>query len=91
MPGKRLSMRKIKEVLRLKYDGRLSHQAIAASCGIGRTSVRKYLRRARQAGLGWPLPEDMSDSDIERKLFPPPPSSTIWINSRCHRRWPHHQ
>jgi transposase len=86
MPGKRLSMRKIKEVLRLKYDCRLSHQAIAASCGIGRTSVREYLRRARRAGLGWPLPEDMSDSDIERKLFPSPPS--IPASQRSLPDWP---
>jgi transposase len=67
-------MRKIKEVLRLKHDCRLSHQAIAASCGIGRSSVREYLRRAQEADLGWPLPADMTDSALERKLFPPPPS-----------------
>ncbi len=74
MPGKRLSMRKIKEVLRLRYACRLSKQAIATSCGIGRTSVREYLRRAETARLGWPLPGEMSDSDLERQLFPPPPS-----------------
>lgn len=74
MPGKRLSMRKIKEVLRLRYACRLSKQAIATSCGIGRTSVREYLRRAETARLDWPLPEEMSDSDLERQLFPPPPS-----------------
>ncbi len=73
MPGKRLSMRKIKEVLRLKHACRLSNEAIASSCGIGRTSVREYLRRAKQAHLGWPLPEDMTGSDLEGKLFPPPP------------------
>ncbi len=46
MPAERLSMRKIKEVLRLKYTCQLSQEAIAASCGIGRTSVREYLRLA---------------------------------------------
>ena len=74
MPGKRLSMRKIKEVLRLKFDCRLSNQAVASSCGIGRTSVREYLRRANEANLGWPLPEEMTDSDLKQQLFPPPPS-----------------
>lgn len=83
MPGKRLSMRKIKEVLRLKYDCRLSHQAIASSCGIGRTSVGEYLRRAQQAHLGWPLPIETTDSDLEQKLFPPPPSIP-----RCQRPRP---
>lgn len=74
MPGKRLSMRKIKEVLRLRYACQLSQEAIAVSCGIGRTSVREYLRRAETARLGWPLPADMSDRELERKLFPPLPS-----------------
>ena len=74
MSAERLSMRKIKEVLRLKYDCDLSNEAIASSCGVGRTTVREYLRRAHQAGLSWPLPEEMSDGDLERLLFPPPPS-----------------
>ena len=74
MPAERLSMRKIKEVLRLKYDCRLSNQAIASSCGVGRTTVREYLRRADQAALSWPLSEEMTDSDLERLLFPSPPS-----------------
>ncbi|MBU1471597.1 MAG: IS21 family transposase [candidate division Zixibacteria bacterium] len=67
-------MRKIKEVLRLKYDCRLSNQAIASSCGVGRTTVREYLLRAEKADLSWPLPEEMTDSDLDRLLFPPPPS-----------------
>ncbi len=41
---------------------------------IGRTAVGDYLRRARRAGLGWPLPEGLSDEDLERLLFPPPPA-----------------
>lgn len=63
MPGKRLSMRKIKQVLRLKLDLKLSNQAVATSCGIGRTTVREYVRRATGAGLSWPLPQDVTDSE----------------------------
>ena len=52
MPGKRLSMRKIKEVLRLKWEVGLSGRSIAQSCGIRRTTVREYFQRAKRAGLG---------------------------------------
>lgn len=74
MPGKRLSMRKIKEVLRLRYEVGLSSRQIAHSCGIGRTTVREYVQRAERAGLAWPLPEGMSDGALEALLFPPPSS-----------------
>lgn len=69
MPAERLSMRKIKEVLRLSWCGRLSSRAVARSCGIGRTTVREYLYRAKEAGLAWPLPEGMTDGELEELLF----------------------
>ena len=69
MPGKRLPMRKIRDVLRLCADG-LSKRQIAASLNVGATSVGEYLRRARRAGLNWPLPADVSDEDLDRRLFP---------------------
>ena len=73
MPAKRLSMRKIREVLRLKWAVGMSNRRIAVSCGIARPTVSEYVRRAESAGLGWPVPEDMSDARLERLLFPPPP------------------
>ena len=39
-------MRKIKEVLRLKWAQGLSNRRIAKACGIGRPTVSEYLRRA---------------------------------------------
>lgn len=71
MPAERLSMRKITEVLRLSWGGKLSGRAVARSCDIGRTTVREYLYRARAAGLSWPLPEGMTESELEELLFPP--------------------
>ena len=62
MPAKRLSMRKIKEVLRLKWVSGLSNRQIAASCGIGRPTVSEYLRRAELAGLRWPLSDDLDEA-----------------------------
>jgi transposase len=74
VPNKRLSMRKIKEVLRLSHDCQLKHRAVARSCGIARSTVAEYLRRAGEAGLGWPLPEDLDEGRLEALLFPPPPA-----------------
>ena len=74
MPAERLSMRKIREVLRLYWGGQLSARAVAQSCGMGRTTVREYVQRAEAAGLSWPLPEGLSDAELEARLFPPAPS-----------------
>ena len=73
MPAKRLSMRKIKEVLRLNASG-MSNRKIAQSLNQSRPSVANYLRRAADAGLKWPLPPGLSDAAIEQRLFPPPPT-----------------
>mgnify|MGYP001343428685 CR=1 FL=1 len=70
-------MRKIQEILRLKWESRLSNRAIADSCGIGETTVREYLRRAVRAGLGWPLAESLSESDLEQLLFSEPLSKSV--------------
>jgi transposase len=72
MPTERLSMRKTREVLRLKFACGLSKRRIAAAAGIGVTTAGDYVARARRAGLSWPLPADLSDEALERRLFPPP-------------------
>ncbi len=71
MATKRWLMRKIRDVLRLQASG-LSKRQIAASLSLGPTSVGEYIRRARHADLGWPLPKTLSDAALERRLFPPP-------------------
>lgn len=71
MPKPRLSMRKIKEVLRLKQQG-LSCNAIAGACRIARSTVQEYLKRAKAAGLSWPLPEGLNDNSLDRLLFAKP-------------------
>ena len=63
-------MRKIGEVLRLQAQG-LSQREIGQSVGAAKTTVREYLRRAAVAGIRWPLPEGLDDSQLEAKLFPP--------------------
>ena len=70
MPRERLSMRKIREVLRLRFEQHLSLAKIAEACHIGIATVHEYLRRAQDAGLCWPLPPDWNDEQIEARLFP---------------------
>jgi len=71
MAGKKLSMRKIREVLRLRYDLKLSARQTAKSCNIARSTVSDYLFRARNAGLCWPFPPEMDDTALENLLYPP--------------------
>ena len=66
-------MRKIKEVLRLKWERRLSNRQIAAACGVSRPTVSEYLRRLAEANLSWPLPENLDEAHLEQRLFPPSP------------------
>ncbi|MBK5935518.1 IS21 family transposase [Halorhodospira halophila] len=64
-------MRKIREVLRLRYELGLSRGRIAAACKIGSTTVQRILRRAQAAQLRWPLPEELDDRALEQLLYPP--------------------
>ena len=65
MPGARLPMRKIRDVLRLSAAG-LSKRKIAASLGISATAAGDCLRRAGRAGVVWPLPEGITDEIWKR-------------------------
>lgn len=63
-------MRKIEEVLRLKYEVGLTHREIARSCAISASTVSEYVTHAKAAGLSWPLPEGLSGAELEALLFP---------------------
>ena len=71
MPARRLSVRKSKEILRLKWEAGVSDAAVSRSCHISRSTVAGCIRRATAAGLSWPLPEGMDDARLERLLYPP--------------------
>ncbi|MGH7106948.1 MAG: IS21 family transposase [Acetobacteraceae bacterium] len=73
MPGERMSMRKIREVLRLRLGHGLAQRAIGQSLRLSQGTVSEYLKRAQRAGLEWPLPDDVDDACLEGLLFPPPP------------------
>jgi len=71
MPGARLFMRKIRDVLRLTAAG-MSSRKVGSSLGIGATTVIDFLGRARRAGIAWPLADDLEEETLEARLFPPP-------------------
>ena len=70
MANRRLPMRKVKEVLRLKYACGLSEREIAQSCQVARSTVADYLMKAKAAGLNWPDVAALSDIQINERLFP---------------------
>jgi len=70
MPGERVSMRKIREVLRLRFAQGLSQRAIGVSVGLSTGAVNSYLGRARMVGLNWPLADEFSDAELETLLDP---------------------
>ena len=70
--SKRLPMRKISEVLRLTKDG-LTQREIAQSIGVSPTTVAEYTRRAVSAGISYPLPEGMSETELQNRLYPTTP------------------
>jgi transposase len=69
MAGKRVSMRKIREVLRLTHELGLSVRQVSEATGVGKTAVGEYIARARVIGITWPIPDELNDADLERRLF----------------------
>jgi transposase len=75
MAMRRLAMRKLREILRLKWDCEVSDRDVAKSCGVARSTVSDCKHRATAAGLSWPLPTDMDDGALEARLYPPHPGA----------------
>jgi transposase len=64
-------MRKIREVLRLTYELGLSVRQVSRATGVGKTAVGEFVARAKVIGITWPVPPDVSDAELERRLFTP--------------------
>src|SRR4051794_38594981 len=69
MPGPRMTMRKIKDVLRLKHDAQCSHEQIAAALKISKGVVAKYVSLAAAAGLDWPAAATLEETQLEERLL----------------------
>jgi hypothetical protein len=65
-------MRRVREVLRLRHALGMSDRLIAQSLGIGKTTVGEYVCRAKVIGITWPVPEEIDDAELERRLFTAP-------------------
>src|SRR5208337_383320 len=70
MPNRRLSLRKIKEILRLKLECGISEREISRSCQVSRSTVADYIRRAAAAKLTWPEVSVLGETQLEARLFP---------------------
>jgi DNA-binding transcriptional regulator LsrR (DeoR family) len=68
VPQEKVSMWKVKEVLRLRFGLGLQQNQIARSCSIGQATVHRYLQKAAAAGVSWPLPENLDDHRLEELL-----------------------
>jgi transposase len=80
-------MRKIKDVLRLKFESGLSQRRIARSCALGKTTVTECLRRFEAAGLSWPAAGELDEATLERKLYPAAPG--VADEARALPDWTH--
>lgn len=70
MPTIRIPMRQIINIMRLKYEAKLSNEKVARACGVSKGVVYKYLQLAVARGLTWPLPDGTDEGQLERLLFP---------------------
>jgi hypothetical protein len=69
MANERLSMRKTREILRLKWELGRSHRDVAASLGIGLRTVSLALERAIAADLSWEAIASMTETELDRRLY----------------------
>jgi transposase len=69
MPQQRMDIRMIKDILRLKFQGNLSHERIAQSLSISKGAVAKYLSLAGGAGLDWASTAELDEASLERRLM----------------------
>jgi transposase len=74
VPRPRIAMRKVRDILRLAWGEGLSHRQVGRSLGIPFTTVADHVRRAKAAGLVWPLSEELDDARLEALLFKKEPA-----------------
>ena len=87
-------MRKTKEVLRLHFGLGMSRRDIARSLGMSHSTVGDVIRRAKAIGLSWPLPDDLCEADLERRMytsrnaprFARPPIDMQWVHRELARK-----
>jgi transposase len=69
MPAERISMRQVREILRLMAAGDVPVREIARRTGVAPSTVRATLKRIAASNLAWPLPEGLTDTELEARLY----------------------
>ncbi len=69
MSQERLSVRKIREILRLRLDEKRSQREVGRSVGVSPSVVHDCMARFRATGLGWPLGPEIDDGELERRMY----------------------
>ncbi len=70
MATPRTTMRKIREILRLRFAAGLSIRQIRASTKASIGAIQKLLAKARELGLSWPLPDELNDNKLAQLFYP---------------------
>lgn len=73
MPTEGLSMRFVREMLRLHFEAHLSQRPIASALQLSQGVVSKYLAAVRKHHISWPLAAGEDDAALQARLFPAPP------------------
>ena len=88
-------MRKTREILRLKFEAQLSQRAVARAMGVSNSTISDVLARLKACGLSWPLPEGLTDGELERRLYrrhgerAPDPNEPVWTAVQAEMRRKH--
>ena len=69
MAKERLPMRKIREILRLRWCLGYGVRQTAASVGLSTGVVSRTVTRATGSGLCWAAAEALSESELEQRLY----------------------
>src|SRR5580658_2351845 len=92
MATERLSMRKSREILRLKWVLGRSHREVERACSVGLGTVSETVGRARVAGLDWAAVERLTDAELEARLYPKLAQGTsrarpdpVYLHTELHR------
>ena len=93
MPAERVSMRRVREILRLKFECGASDRSIAVAVGVARSTVQLCLARVATAGLSWPLPATLTEQGLEAMLFASVGGSKPGIRHKAEPDWAavHHE
>jgi response regulator of citrate/malate metabolism len=68
MPTNRITMRQLRETLRLHLQAKLSYNEIGRSLKISKSVAAKYGSLARAAGVDWDIAQTLSDEELEARL-----------------------